>query len=163
MSSSLKQTASQSERRFKRLVPVDYSSVSFDGGFWKSWLDTVRNVTIPTQHKRLEEEGFLEVLDFDKHTAIENYIDSLPEPIREAIKAQKVVEGMDREQVFMAKGTPVRKSRQTKDDVDYEDYIYGKAPGVMTFVTFAGAKVSRIQEFYVGINGSTADNSGPIK
>jgi DUF1680 family protein len=66
MSSSLKQTASQSERRFKRLVPVDHSSVSFDGGFWKSWSDTVRNVTIPTQHKRLEEEGFLEVLDFDK-------------------------------------------------------------------------------------------------
>lgn len=66
MSSSLKQTASQSERRFKRLVPVDHSSVSFDGGFWKSWSDTVRDVTIPTQHKRLEEEGFLEVLDFDK-------------------------------------------------------------------------------------------------
>jgi hypothetical protein len=103
------------------------------------------------------------VLDFDKHTAIESYIDSLPEPIREAIKVQKVIEGMDREQVLMAKGTPVRKSRETKEDVEYEDFIYGKAPGVMTFVRFAGAKVSKVQEFYVGINGSTADNSGPIK
>jgi hypothetical protein len=103
------------------------------------------------------------VLDFDKHTSTENYIDSLPEPIREAIKAKKVIVGMDREQVLMAMGTPVKKSRETKDDVDYEDFIYGKPPGVMTFVTFAGAKVSKIYESYAGINGSTADNSGPIQ
>jgi len=101
------------------------------------------------------------VLDFDKHTAIENYIDSLPEPIREAIKAQKVIEGMDREQVLMAIGSPLRKSRETKDDVEYEDYIYGKAPGIIRFVKFGGAKVVQIQEFYVGINGSTS-NPGPI-
>jgi DUF1680 family protein len=50
----------------KRYLPADHSSVAFDGGFWQSWSETVRNVTIPTQHKRLEEEGFLEVLDFDK-------------------------------------------------------------------------------------------------
>jgi hypothetical protein len=103
------------------------------------------------------------VLDFDKHSSTEQYIDSLPEPIREAIKAKKAVVGMDREQVLMALGPPVSKSRQTKDDVDYEDYLYGKPPGVMTFVTFAGAKVSKIYESYAGINGSTADNSGPIK
>ena len=103
------------------------------------------------------------VLDFDKHSAIESYIDSLPEPIREAIKAQKVIEGMDREQVMMSLGSPVSKSRETKDDVDYEDYIYGKAPGVIRFVRFAGAKVESVKEFYVGINASTADNSGPIK
>jgi hypothetical protein len=102
------------------------------------------------------------VLDFDKHTAIENYIDSLPEPIREAILAKKAAVGMDREQVMMALGTPVRKSRETKDDVDYEDFIYGKPPGIIRFVKFAGAKVISIQEFYVGINGSTAD-TGPIK
>ncbi len=101
------------------------------------------------------------VLDFDKHTAIESYMDSLPEPIREAIKAQKVVEGMDREQVLLAIGSPLRKSREVIDDVDYEDYIYGRAPGIMRFVRFAGAKVSRIQEFYVGVNGSTS-TTGPI-
>ena len=50
----------------KRYLPADHSSVVFDGGFWQSWSETVRNVTIPTQHKRLEEEGFLEVLDFDR-------------------------------------------------------------------------------------------------
>lgn len=103
------------------------------------------------------------VLDFDKHSAIESYIDSLPEPVREAIKAKKAIVGMDREQVMMALGTPVSKSRETKDDIDYEDFIYGKPPGIMRFVKFAGAKVVSVQEYYAGINGSTADNSGPIK
>ncbi len=103
------------------------------------------------------------VLDFDKRTSTESYMDSLPEPIREAIKAKKVIVGMDREQVLLSMGTPVNKSRETKEDVDYEDYIYGKPPGVMTFVTFAGAKVAKIYESYAGINGSTVDNSGPIK
>lgn len=103
------------------------------------------------------------VLDFDKHSSIEHYVDSLPEPIREAIKAQKVVAGMDREQVLLAVGPPLSKSRETKDDVDYEDWIYGKPPGIMRFVKFAGAKVEKVDEFYAGINGSTMDNSGPIK
>ncbi len=103
------------------------------------------------------------VLDFDKHTAVESYIDSLPEPVREAIKAKKAIVGMDREQVLMALGTPVSKSRETKEDVDYEDFIYGKPPGIMRFVKFAGAKVVSVQEYYAGINGSTMDNAGPIK
>lgn len=53
----------------QRHVPVDHTRVTFEGGFWKSWSDTVRKVTIPTQHMRLDEEGFLEVLDFDKPPA----------------------------------------------------------------------------------------------
>ncbi|CAN7706351.1 glycoside hydrolase family 127 protein [Rhizobium sp. LjRoot258] len=56
----------QQRSPIERYIPADYSRVTFDGGFWKSWTDTVRDVTIPTQHMRLEEEGFLEVLDFDK-------------------------------------------------------------------------------------------------
>lgn len=65
MSSFSKKAVAQ-PRLFERYVPVDHSRVSFNGGFWKSWSETVRNVTIPTQHMRLDEEGFLEVLDFDK-------------------------------------------------------------------------------------------------
>lgn len=49
-----------------RFVPADHARVDFTGGFWQSWSQTVRDVTIPTQHMRLDEEGFLEVLDFDK-------------------------------------------------------------------------------------------------
>lgn len=66
MSSSLKEADGGIPRLFERYVPVDHARVSFHAGFWKSWSQTVRDVTIPTQHMRLEEEGFLEVLDFDK-------------------------------------------------------------------------------------------------
>lgn len=66
MSSSLKKAAAGAPRLVERHVPVDHARVSFDAGFWKSWSETVRDVTIPTQHMRLGEEGFLEVLDFDK-------------------------------------------------------------------------------------------------
>ena len=47
-----------------RYVPLDHARVRFTGGFWKSWIDTIRDVAIPTQHQRLDEEKFLEVLDF---------------------------------------------------------------------------------------------------
>jgi hypothetical protein len=97
------------------------------------------------------------VLNFDKHTAVETYLESLPEPIKEAIKSQKVIVGMDREQVLLAVGPPVDKVRETKNDVDYEQYIYGKAPGVIRFVTFAGAKVTKIDEYYAGISASKSE------
>ncbi|MEI9812837.1 MAG: type II CAAX endopeptidase family protein [Acidobacteriota bacterium] len=42
------------------------------------------------------------IMDFNIHTAVETYIESLPEPVREAIKAKKAIVGMDREQVLMA-------------------------------------------------------------
>ena len=48
----------------ERFVPADHAKVHFKGGFWQSWQDTVRDVTVPTQYMRLEEEKFLEVLDF---------------------------------------------------------------------------------------------------
>jgi DUF1680 family protein len=50
--------------KIERYVPVDHAKVDFSGGFWESWSETVRNVTVPTQHMRLDEEGFLEVLNF---------------------------------------------------------------------------------------------------
>jgi hypothetical protein len=69
MPANLKTIANGRGRRFGRFVPVDHTCVSFPGGFWHSWSETVRNVAIPTQHMRLKEEGFLEVLDFDRPPA----------------------------------------------------------------------------------------------
>jgi hypothetical protein len=103
------------------------------------------------------------VLDFSKRSANEIYMESLPEPIREGILAKKAVVGMDREQVLMAVGQANDKVRYTKDDVDYEEWIYGKPPGVIRFVRFAGAKVSAIDEHYAGISGSIAREGGAIK
>jgi DUF1680 family protein len=69
MSVSNKPAACATGARAPRFVPADHSRVDFSGGFWDSWTQTVRTVTIPSQHRRLEEEGFLEVLDFHKPPA----------------------------------------------------------------------------------------------
>jgi hypothetical protein len=90
------------------------------------------------------------VMDFDKRSATELFVETLPPEIQAAIKAKKVLVGMDRETVLLAKGRPENKLRETKDGVETEDWIYGKAPGTITFVTFEGDKVIRVKEMYAG-------------
>jgi len=99
----------------------------------------------------------LPVLDFEKSTVTENYVETLPEPIKEAVKAKKAIEGMNRDQVLLAVGRPVRKTRESKDGTDYEDWIYGEPPGRVTFVTFTGDKVVKVKETYAGLGGSVAE------
>lgn len=97
------------------------------------------------------------VLDFEKHSATENYADTLPPEIKTAIAEKKPIEGMDRDQVILALGRPLRKSRESKDGVDFEDWIYGQPPGRVTFVTFSGPKVVKIKETYAGLGGTIAE------
>jgi hypothetical protein len=97
------------------------------------------------------------ILDFEKETVTANYVETLPEPIKEAVKAKKVIEGMNHDQVLLAVGKPVRKSRETKEGTDYEDWIYGEPPGRVTFVTFTGDKVVKVKETYAGLGGSVAE------
>jgi hypothetical protein len=97
------------------------------------------------------------VLEFEKHSATENYADTLPPEVKQAIAEKKPIEGMDRDQVLLALGRPLHKSRENKDGVDYEDWIYGQPPGRVTFVTFAGPKVVKIKETYAGLGGTVAE------
>jgi len=97
------------------------------------------------------------ILDFEKETVTANYVETLPEPVKEAVRAKKVIEGMTHDQVLLAVGKPVRKSRETKAGTDYEDWIYGEPPGRMTFVTFTGDKVVKVKETYAGLGGSVAE------
>ena len=97
------------------------------------------------------------VLDFNRRSTTEQYFEKLPEPVKQAIKEKKATEGMDREQVVLALGKPERKVRETVDDVELEDWIYGKPPGRILFVTFQGEKVIRVKESYAGLGGSVAD------
>lgn len=101
------------------------------------------------------------VLDFDKHSATEQTVDTLPPEIKKAVLEKKAIEGMDRDEVILAMGRPNRKTRESKDGVDYEDWIYGEPPGRVTFVTFAGPKVAKIKETYAGLGGSIADTKNP--
>jgi hypothetical protein len=97
------------------------------------------------------------IMDFEKHSASEQYMDKLPEPIKKAIKEQRAMEGMDRDQVLLALGKPHSKSRETsKDGDELEDWIYGEPPGKITFITFDEGKVVKINESYANVGGMTA-------
>ncbi len=100
------------------------------------------------------------VLDFDKHSVTEVYSETLPPETQKAIKDKRVLVGMDREQVIMAMGRPESKSRETKDGMDLEDWVYGHAPGKFTFVTFNGDKVIKVKEEYAGLGTQV---TGPVK
>jgi hypothetical protein len=101
------------------------------------------------------------VLDFEKHSASENYIDTLPPETQQAIKEKKAIEGMDQDAVILALGRPLRKTRETKDDVEQETWQYGEPPGRVTFVTFAGPKVIRVRDTYAQMGGSVATIPSP--
>ncbi|MBM3774438.1 MAG: hypothetical protein FJW37_04665 [Acidobacteria bacterium] len=96
------------------------------------------------------------VLDFEKRSATELYSESLPPEIQKAIKEKKAREGMDRDQVLLALGRPEHKSRETKDGLDLEDWVYGKPPGRIVFVTFHGNKVVKVKEAYAGLGAEAA-------
>jgi hypothetical protein len=91
------------------------------------------------------------VLDFEKHSATEIYAETLTPVVKAAIKDKRALEGMTRDQVVMALGRPVHKSRETTDGVELEDWVYGLPPGKITFVTFNGDKVVKVKEEYAGL------------
>ncbi|HYI92237.1 MAG TPA: hypothetical protein VEX68_01710 [Bryobacteraceae bacterium] len=101
------------------------------------------------------------ILDFDKRSATEQLVESLPPEVQAAVKEKRAIEGMDRDQVILAIGKPRTKVRETKDGVDEEDWIYGQPPGKVTFVTFGNGKVTRVKETYAGLGGSTAPTHKP--
>jgi hypothetical protein len=100
------------------------------------------------------------ILDFAKRSATETYVESLPPEIQKAVKAKKVVVGMNRDQVLLVLGQPEHKLRQSNDGVDTEDWIYGTPPGKIIFVTFTGSKVTKVKEDYAGL-GSQANIPPP--
>jgi hypothetical protein len=97
------------------------------------------------------------VLDFERHSVTQLYSESLPPEVQKAIKEKRVTVGMDREQVIMALGRPQHKSRETKDGLELEDWVYGTPPGKITFVTFNGDKVMKVKDSYAGLGTQVAD------
>lgn len=96
------------------------------------------------------------ILDFENHSAAEQYVERLPEPIKKAIHEQHAIEGMDRDQVLLAMGKPRSKSRETNAEGDaIEDWIYGEPPGKITFVRFNEGKVVKVEDSYANVGGAT--------
>lgn len=104
------------------------------------------------------------IFDFEKHSAAQQYVERLPEPVKQAIKDKRAIPGMDKDQVLLAMGKPRNKSRETNQDGDeIEDWIYGEPPGKMTFVRFNEGKVIKIDESYANVGGTTAPPLPPPK
>jgi hypothetical protein len=103
------------------------------------------------------------VLDFEKTSATVNLIDTLPPEQQKAVKENRVIVGMSRDAVLLAMGRPRLKSREVDaDGTETEDWVYGDAPGKITFVTFANSKVIRVKEAYADLGGTTAPNQ-PVR
>jgi len=97
------------------------------------------------------------VLDFERRSVTEVYSETLPPETRKAIKEKRVLVGMDREQVIMAVGRPQHKSREIKDGLETEDWVFGTPPGKITFVTFNGDKVIKVKDSYAGLGTQVAN------
>ncbi len=101
------------------------------------------------------------VLDFEQRSATELYMEKLPKEFQEAIKGKRVLKDMDRDMVLLAKGRPDRKVRDFEDGLETEDWIYGRPPGNITFVTFEDGKVIKVKEAYATPGGQVGITEPP--
>lgn len=85
------------------------------------------------------------VFDFTALSATQAYTDSLPPKTRAAIKSGKVLVGMDREMVTVAKGRPDKKIREGDERGEYEEWMYGTPPKDVEFIRFAGNEVIQVK------------------
>lgn len=94
------------------------------------------------------------IMEFDQRSAAQLYSTTLSPEMQNAVTEKRAIVGMTKEEVKMAMGQPETKYRETnKEGVETEDWIYGKPPGKVSFVTFAGSKVIKVKDEYAGLGG----------
>ncbi|MDE3110980.1 MAG: hypothetical protein KGL02_13715 [Acidobacteriota bacterium] len=87
-------------------------------------------------------------LDFSKHSASVNWVDTLPPQFQQGIKDHHAIVGMDHDMVIAALGLPDKKIREWDEEGhETEDWIYGLPPAPSTFVTFIGENVVRVKQY----------------
>jgi len=89
------------------------------------------------------------VFDFDAKSPVDAYLETVSPQVKEAIKNHHVLVGMNHEMVIYAKGRPPRKVRETANEVEYEEWIYGEPPQDVDFVRFVGDEVVRVETMKV--------------
>jgi hypothetical protein len=89
------------------------------------------------------------VFDFDSKSAVEAYLETVSPQVKAAITNHHVLVGMNREMVIYAKGRAPRKVRETANEVEYEEWIYGVPPQDVDFVRFVGDEVVRVETMKV--------------
>ena len=90
------------------------------------------------------------VIDFSVKSPTQAYIDTLPPKLKESIQNHQALVGMNKEMVMDALGRPPKRIRETDDNVDYEEWIYGAPPGDVQFVRFVNEEVVRVEHIQVG-------------
>jgi hypothetical protein len=97
------------------------------------------------------------IMDFNQRSATQLYAETLSPEMQKAVAEKRAMVGMTRDQVKLALGNPDTKYRETtKDGVETEDWIFGKPPGKISFVTFAGSKVIKVKDEYAGLGGDVS-------
>lgn len=115
-----------------------------------SYLDVYFDKYVPEMSAAQLRALLFPVLDFNAKNKEEAYLDTIPPKAKEAIKAHRVLVGMNTEMVIHAKGKPPKKVREKDGDTDYEEWIYGEPPADVDFVRIVGDEVVRIETMKVG-------------
>ncbi len=90
------------------------------------------------------------LISFDVKTPIQAFTDTLPPKLKEAILDHNVLVGMSTDMVIFAMGHPLRKVRETQDQMPFEEWIYGAPPDPVEFVRINGNRVIRVEIAKVG-------------
>jgi hypothetical protein len=90
------------------------------------------------------------LLDFSVKSPLQAYADTLPPTIKKAVLDHKALVGMTHEMVMAAVGRPDQKFRESNEDGDFEDWMYGRAPATVKFLRFKGDELIRIKEMPTG-------------
>jgi hypothetical protein len=93
------------------------------------------------------------IMDFDPHSAALLYTEAISPEMQKAISEKRVTIGMTHDQVKMIMGQSEHHGRETKDGLETEWMQFGRPPGKITFVTFAGSKVIAVKDEYAGLGG----------
>lgn len=126
------------------IAPSD-SSANARGSFVDLYFDKyVPELTGPELKQLLRP-----VFDFDAKSALDAYLETVSPQVKDAITHHRVLVGMNREMVIYAKGRPPKKVRETTNQVEYEEWIYGTPPQDVDFVRFVGDEVVRVETMKV--------------
>lgn len=115
-----------------------------------SYLDVYFDKYVPEMSPAQLRALLYPVLDFNARNKEEAYLDTVPPKVKEAIKAHRVLVGMNTEMVVHAKGKAPKKVREKDGDIEYEEWIYGEAPADVDFVRIVGDEVVRIETMKIG-------------
>ena len=114
-----------------------------------SYVDLVFDHYVPDLAPQQLKDLLRPVFDFDAKSAVEAYLETVPAPVKEAIKNHHVLVGMNREMVIYAKGRAPKKVREKDGETEYEDWIYGEPPHDVDFVRIVGDEVVRVETMKV--------------